>query len=156
MRKVSSIIAVALVGLVVALPATAGRSSAQETISIPKIGVTAKIGTLLSRGAIYWKRVGRPGQGTTIAIAAHDITPVPGFRGHGPFHDIDRLARGDKVTVTHAGKRYAYRVTGQRVIPGTNRHIADLTRYERLLLTTCWPRGSSKYRLVVYARPAKL
>jgi sortase (surface protein transpeptidase) len=42
------------------------------------------------------------------------------------------------------------------VILGTNRHIADLTRYERLLLTTCWPRGSSKYRLVVYARPARL
>jgi LPXTG-site transpeptidase (sortase) family protein len=81
---------------------------------------------------------------------------VPGFRGHGPFHDINRLAKGDEVTVTHAGKRYAYRVTGRRVILGTNRHIADLTRYERLLLTTCWPRGSSKYRLVVYARPARL
>jgi hypothetical protein len=33
-------------------------------------------------------------------------------------------------------------------------HIADLTTHERLLLTTCWPRGSSAYRLVVYARPA--
>jgi LPXTG-site transpeptidase (sortase) family protein len=154
MRRASPIIAAALVGLIAALPAVAARSSAEETISIPKIGVSARIGTLLSRGAIYWKRVGRPGQGTTIAIAAHDITPVPGFRGHGPFHDIDRLTRGDKVTLTHAGRRYAYRVTGRRVIAGSNRHIADLTRYERLLLTTCWPRGSSKYRLVVYARPA--
>ena len=156
MRRISPIIAAVLVGLVFVPPVPAARSSAREAISIPKIGVTAKIGIRLSRGAIYWQRVGRPGQGTTIAIAAHDITPVPGFRGHGPFHDINRLVKGDKVTVTHAGKRYAYRVTARRVIPGTNMHIADLTRYERLLLTTCWPRGSSKYRLVVYARPAKL
>jgi LPXTG-site transpeptidase (sortase) family protein len=156
MRIASPAIATALVGLVFALPAPAARFSPGETISIPKIGVTAKIGTRLSRGAIYWKHVGRPGQGTTIAIAAHDITPVPGFHGHGPFHDINRLAKGDKITVTHAGRRYGYHVTGQRVIPSTNMHIADLTRYERVLLTTCWPRGSSKYRLVVYARPAKL
>jgi LPXTG-site transpeptidase (sortase) family protein len=156
MRRASLIIAAALVGLTFVLSATAARSSARDVITIPKIGVTAKIGAGLSRGAIYWQRVGRPGQGTTIAIAAHDITPVQGFRGHGPFHDINRLARGDKVTVTHAGRRYAYRVTGRRVLPSTNMHIADLTRYERLLLTTCWPRGSSKYRLVVYARPAKL
>jgi LPXTG-site transpeptidase (sortase) family protein len=156
MRRVSLIIAALLVGLTLVLPATAARSSAREAVSIPKIGVSTKIGADLSRGAIYWRRVGRPGQGTTIAIAAHNITPVPGFRGHGPFHDINRLAKGDKVTVTHAGRQYGYRVTGRRVLPSTDLHIADLTRYERLLLTTCWPRGSSKYRLVVYAQPAKL
>lgn len=156
MRRVSLIIAAALVGLTFILPASAARSSARDTISIPRIGVTAEIGADLSRGAIYWQRVGRPGQGTTIAIAAHDITPVPGFGGHGPFHDINRLTKGNNVTVTHAGRRYAYRVTGRRVLPSTDMHMADLTRYERLLLTTCWPRGSSKYRLVVYARPAKL
>jgi LPXTG-site transpeptidase (sortase) family protein len=156
MRRVSLSIAAALVGLTLVLPATAARSAARDTIAIPKIGVSATIGAGLSRGAVYWQRVGRPGQGTTIAIAAHDITPVPGFRGHGPFHDINRLAKGDKVTVAHAGRQFAYRVTGRRVLPSTDMHIADLTRYERLLLTTCWPRGSSKYRLVVYARPAKL
>jgi LPXTG-site transpeptidase (sortase) family protein len=156
MRAVGPIIVSALVGLTAALPATAASSSPRNTISIPKIGVTATIGTSLARGAIYWHRVGRPGQGTTVAIAAHDVTPVPGFHGHGPFHDIDRLRKGDRITVTRRGKRYAYRVTGRSVIASTNVHIADLTRYERLILTTCWPRGSSKYRLVVHARPAKV
>ena len=142
-------------GLTFAFPATAASSPVRDTISIPKLGVTATIGTNLARGAIYWDRVGRPGQGTTIAVAAHDVTPVPGFHGHGPFHDIVRLRQGDRIRVRRAGKRYAYRVTGRRVISSANRHIADLTRYERLILTTCWPRGSSRYRLVVYARPAK-
>jgi LPXTG-site transpeptidase (sortase) family protein len=148
MRKVSlTLVLVALVGL------TFASSAGAATIAIPKIGVRAVIGDSLGRGPIYWPQVGRPGQGTTIAIAGHDVTPVPGFNGHGPFHDIDRLTSGDRVDVTVHGRRHAYRVTGSRVISARNLHIADLTHYERLLLTTCWPRGSSAYRLVVYARP---
>jgi LPXTG-site transpeptidase (sortase) family protein len=151
MRKVSLIAATLTVGLTFALPGNAART---QTISIPRIGITATIGTDLARGAVFWRRVGRPGQGTTIAVAAHDITPVPGFHGHGPFHDLDALRKGDRISMTWNGKRYAYRVTGHRLFLASNLHIADLTRHERLLLTTCWPRGSSKYRLVVYARPA--
>lgn len=184
MRKVSLITAVLVLGLTFALPSSAAHSHAAPTatrpaahqvthaaakvaaapgpprrhvpqaISMPTIGVHALIGTSLAHGPIYWDRVGRPGQGTTIAIAGHDVTPVPGFQGHGPFHDIDQLRKGDPVTITWHGTPHAYRVSGQRVFDATNLHIADLTRYERVLLTTCWPRGSSKYRLVVYALPA--
>jgi LPXTG-site transpeptidase (sortase) family protein len=152
MRKVSLITSLVVLGLTFALPAGAAR--ARQTISMPRIGVTAVIGAGLERGTAFWPKVGRPGQGTTVAIAGHDVTPVPGFHGHGPFHDIDQLRKGDLIYLTWNGERYVYRVTGHRLIPSTDMHIADLTRYERLLLTTCWPRGSSKYRLVVYARPA--
>jgi LPXTG-site transpeptidase (sortase) family protein len=151
MRKVSLITAVLVLGLTFALPAGAAR--APQAISIPRIGVSAVVGASLARGVIFWPNVGRPGQGTTVAIAGHDVTPVPGFDGHGPFHDINQLRTGDRIYVSWNGKRYTYRVTGQRLFPSTDLHIADLTRYERLLLTTCWPHGSSKYRLVVYARP---
>jgi LPXTG-site transpeptidase (sortase) family protein len=139
-------------GLTFASPAGAA-PGAPQTISIPRIGINATIGASLAVGPIFWPEVGRPGQGTTIAIAGHDVTPVPGFHGHGPFHNIDELRRGDRITITWHGIRHTYIVTGHRIIPSTNMHIADLTRYERLLLTTCWPRGSSAYRLVVYARP---
>lgn len=151
MRRVSLIAAVLVLGLTLARSTSAAGG---QTISIPRIGVTAAIGTDLARGPVFWPRVGRPGRGTTIAIAAHDVTPVPGFGGHGPFHDIDELGKGDRIYVRWDGKRYTYVVTGHRLIPSSSLHIADLTPYERLLLTTCWPRGSSAYRLVVYARPA--
>jgi LPXTG-site transpeptidase (sortase) family protein len=150
-RKVSLITGLLVLGLAFAVP---GNAAPTQTIAIPHIGVNATLGTDLARGAVFWPKVGRPGQGTTIAVAAHDVTPVPGFHGHGPFHDIDRLRAGDRIVMTWNGRRYAYRVTGHRLFPSGDLHIADLTRYERLLLTTCWPRGSSRYRLVVYARPA--
>jgi LPXTG-site transpeptidase (sortase) family protein len=152
MRRVGLTLIVVL-GLALASAATAGaRRAMTPTISIPRIGVSAVIGTSLARGAVYWPSVGRPGQGTTIAIAGHDVTPVPGFDGHGPFHDINNLRKGDRIDINWNGTRHSYRVTGLRVIPSSDLHIADLTRY--VLLTTCWPRGSSEYRLVVYARPA--
>jgi len=153
MRRVSLTLIVVL-GLTLAFAATAGAHRAEtQTVSIPSIGISAVIGDSLAHGPVYWPSVGRPGQGTTVALAGHDITPVPGFDGHGPFHDIDRLRKGDRIYVSSNGTRHGYRVTGSRVIPATDLHIADLTRHERLLLTTCWPRGSSQYRLVVYARP---
>jgi len=153
MGKVSLITIAVVLGLTLVQSAGASRS-APQTISIPRIGVTAAIGSSLDRGPVFWPSVGRAGQGTTVAIAGHDITPVPGFHGHGPFHDINELRKGDRVYLARDGRRYAYRVTGHRVISSTNMHIADLTRHERVLLTTCWPRGSSAYRYVVYARPA--
>ena len=153
MRRVSLTLVLA-VGLTLAFAATAGaRTDSTSRISISRIGVSSIIGGSLARGPVYWPSVGRPGQGTTVAIAGHDVTPVPGFDGHGPFHDIDRLRKGDLINLEWHGTRHDYRVTGYRVIPSSDLHIADLTRYERLLLTTCWPRGSSQYRFVVYARP---
>jgi len=154
MHKASLTLIVALgLALTLASPALAHRGP-HQTITIPRIGVNAIIGKSLASGPVYWPTVGRPGQGTTIAIAGHDVTPVPGFHGHGPFHDINQLRKGDRIYLNSHGRRHAYRVTGERVISATDLHIADLTHYERLLLTTCWPRGSSQYRLVVYARPA--
>jgi len=153
MRKVSLVASLSVLLGLTCVASAGARTVRPQTISIPKIGVSGVIGDSLGRGPVYWPMVGRPGQGTTVAIAGHDVTPVPGFGGHGPFHDINRLVRGDRIFVTSHGRRHAYRVTGRRVIPSTNLHIADLTRHERLLLTTCWPRGSSAYRLVVYALP---
>jgi sortase (surface protein transpeptidase) len=131
MRRVSLTFIIVL-GLTLALAATAGAKRAQtQTISIPRIGVSAVVGDSLARGPIYWPSVGRPGQGTTVALAGHDVTPVPGFHGHGPFHDINRLRKGDLIHVSSNGTWHSYRVTGNRVIPATDLHIADLTRYER-------------------------
>jgi LPXTG-site transpeptidase (sortase) family protein len=152
MRKVSLVTSVFVLGLAFAHPAAAGRRPS-PAISIPRIGVTAEIGAALGRGPVFWPKVGRPGQGTTIAIAAHDVTPVPGFHGHGPFHDLDELRKGDRIFLTWRSARHIYHVTGRRLVPSADMHIADLTRHERLLLTTCWPRGSTAYRLVVYALP---
>jgi hypothetical protein len=51
----------------------------------------------------------RPGQGGTMVIDAHDVTPVPGYGAHGPFYRLYLLRPGDLATITWEGVRYTYR-----------------------------------------------
>lgn len=120
-------------------------------LSIPRLRLSEPIGTNVDRGPAYWPETGRPGGGTTIAIAGHRTTHG------GPFRRLNELMPGDVIKVTTAlGQQLRYRVTGSRVRPATDHHIADLRPSEWLILTTCSQPDrmptSASYRLVVYAR----
>jgi hypothetical protein len=54
----------------------------------------------------FWAR---PGQGRPVVIQAHDVTPVPGYGGHGPFYRLPSMRRGDLATITRCGVSYTYR-----------------------------------------------
>src|ERR1700757_3237478 len=41
----------------------------------------------------------RPGQGLTMVIDAHDVTPVPGYGAHGPFYHLNRIRPGDVARI---------------------------------------------------------
>ena len=117
-------------------------------ISIPKLGLTARVGRNLDSGPIWWPVTGRPGGGDTVAIAGHRTTHTH------PFLDLDRLASGDVIDVRWQGNAYRYVVSGRRIVSSKNLHIADARGYEVLLLTACTPKGSARQRIVIYARPA--
>lgn len=128
-------------------PATANHEPAR--ITIPKLGLSTRIGTDLDSGPIWWPVTGRPGGGDTVAIAGHRTTHTH------PFLDLDRLARGDVIDVWWRGDPYRYVVSGSRILSSKNLHIADARGYEVLLLTACTPKGSARQRIVIYARPAE-
>ena len=121
------------------------------TITIPAIGVRHEITSNLNAGPAWWNVTGRPGGGDTIAIAGHRTTHTR------PFHDLDRLRKGDRIYVRHASRTFPYVVTSRRIMSASNLHIADGVGYERLLLTACARRDgsptSAAYRIVVYALP---
>jgi hypothetical protein len=51
----------------------------------------------------------RPGQGKTMVIYGHDVTPVPGYGAHGPFYRLHLMKQGDVSTITRCGVAYTYR-----------------------------------------------
>ena len=116
-------------------------------IWVPRLELAEPVTWYVNRGPAWWRRTGRPGGGDTIAIAGHRVTHSR------PFRHLGRLQRGDLIRIRWKGRMYRYIVTGRRVLPGTDLHIADAVGHERLLLSACHPPGSAKYRLVVYARP---
>lgn len=124
-------------------------SVAPARITIPRLKVKSRLfaPSQLDRGPSWWKVTGRPGGGDTVAIAGHRTTHTK------PFYFLERLQRGDRVFVSYRGRTYRYRVVSSRVVSGDDLHIADAVGYERLLLTTCTPRGSARWRLVVSALP---
>lgn len=114
---------------------------------------------VLNKGYVgHYPGTAQPGGAGNFAVAGHRNT-------HGePFRYLDRLRRGDTVTVETAAATYTY-VVGQ-VLPQTSAAdggvIAPVPRsrvkpsygYDRpgyyITLTTCTPEFTSRYRLVVW------
>jgi sortase A len=94
-----------------------------------------------------------PGQGRTVGIAGHRVTHTR------PFLRLSELRRGDMIEIRFGrgpafAKEACYRVRHMAIVrPGDVDVLRDLG-YERLVLTTCHPPGTSISRLVVTARRA--
>jgi LPXTG-site transpeptidase (sortase) family protein len=117
-------------------------------ISIPHLHLKLEVGKKVDDGPAWWPVTGRPGGGDTVAIAGHRTTHTH------PFLDLDRLEPGDAIYVRWEGVPHRYLVTGRRVVSNRQHHLADARGYEVLILSTCTPKGSSRQRMLVYARPA--
>ena len=80
-----------------------------------------------------------------------------GIAGHrttygAPFWDLDKVQRGDLVTLVTEFGTFAYRVTRSKVIEPTQSGVLDPTKKPTLVLTTCTPRFSAAQRLIVYGK----
>jgi hypothetical protein len=84
----------------------------------------------------------RPGQGLTMVIDAHDVTPVPGYGAHGPFYHLNRIRPGDLARIRWNGVWRTYRfVTYPYAKPQRekNKPIKNW-RGEVVYFRCCWPR----------------
>ncbi len=104
----------------------------------------------LQRGPGHYPGTAMPGEKGNFAVAGHRTTYGA------PFFNLDQLREGDRVLVTaRDGKRYTYRVRGQRIVAPGDTWVITSDPLERgrpmLTLTTCNPRFSNAQRLVVFA-----
>ncbi|MGW9303981.1 class E sortase [Streptomyces cyaneofuscatus] len=140
---------------------------AYAVLRIPRIGLTAPVaegtskGGVLDRGYVgHYTRTAQAGRAGNFALAGHRNT-------HGePFRRLDRLRRGDRITVETRDAVYTYTVDKSlaRTAPSDSGVIAPVPRsnittsvgYSEpgyyLTLTTCTPEFSSRYRLVVWGK----
>jgi sortase A len=87
-----------------------------------------------------------PGERGTVAIAGHRTTYLA------PFRKLDKLRRGDAITLTMPYGRFSYAVEGSRVVSPRHTSVLRHVRHDRLVLTTCTPLFSAAKRIVVSAR----
>ncbi|WP_030554741.1 class E sortase [Streptomyces exfoliatus] len=147
-------------------PSGPSSSAAFAVLRIPRLGLTAPVAhgvskrSVLDRGYVgHYPGTAAPGRTGNFALAGHRNT-------HGePFRYLNRLVKGDEISVRTRDATYTYRV--DQILPRTAPRDIGVIRavprslvkpsygYEApgayLTLTTCTPEFSSAYRLVVWA-----
>jgi len=124
--------------------------SAIARLRIPRIGLDAVVvrGTRpgdLKRAPGLLDGTALPGEGGTAAIAGHRTTYGA------PFRHIDRLRRGDRLTVATPYGTFRYAVEGTRIVDPGDMRVLRTVGHSRLVLTACHPLFSAARRIVVYA-----
>lgn len=124
------------------------------TINIPKIGVSAIVYhgdsmKLLQTGTGHYAGSYFPGEGGTVLIAAHNSSQH--------FGKIPTLEIGDQIIIKAEYGTYTYEVTDGTVMKATELEKMEFqSRYEELVLYTCYPVTTVGYKTDRYVIHAKL
>ena len=100
----------------------------------------------LRKGPGHYPRTPLPGLRGTVGIAGHRTTYGA------PFRDLDRLRRGDEITVEMPYATFRYRVERTRIVPPSATWVVKRVGHDRLVLTACHPKYSAAKRIAVFAR----
>ncbi|XVQ10246.1 class E sortase [Spirillospora sp. CA-255316] len=114
-------------------------------------GVSRRV---LARGIGHYPRTAMPGRIGNAVLLGHRTT----YRA--PFHDLDRLRRGDRIIVRVGRTTHTFRAYGKRIISPRNTSVLAPVPFRRgrapresvLTLISCHPKGSDRKRIVVLAR----
>ncbi|WP_375605937.1 class E sortase [Streptomyces sp. PsTaAH-137] len=144
---------------------------AYAIISIPRLGLRAPVAqgiskpNVLNHGYVgHYPGTAQPGGAGNFALAGHRNT-------HGePFRYINRLRRGDTVSVQTKSATYTYVVDkmlaqtsasdGGVINPVPRSRVVPSAGYKEpgyyITLTTCTPEFTSRYRLVVWGKLSRM
>lgn len=104
----------------------------------------------LRKGPGHYPKTEWPGEGKTVGIAGHRTTYGA------PFRTLDRLERGDAITLEMPYAKLTYRVEREQVVPPTATWVTRDVDHERLILSACEPLYSAAKRIVIFARLEKV
>ncbi|MGZ4355617.1 MAG: sortase [Gaiellaceae bacterium] len=120
-------------------------------IRVPRMGINMLLvnGTdhdTLKKGPGRDGRTFMPGENRLIYIAGHRTTYLA------PFSHIDRLRRGDRVTIEVPYATFIYAVTRHRIVKSTDLAVLRSPRHELVELQACHPRFFATHRYIAYAK----
>jgi sortase A len=103
----------------------------------------------LRKGPGRDRRSFMPGEGKLVYIAGHRTTYLA------PFGDIDRLRKGDSVSIEVPYGTFTYAVTGHRIVEADDMSVLRSPERETLRLQACHPRFFASHRYIVFAKPVR-
>jgi LPXTG-site transpeptidase (sortase) family protein len=132
----------------------------KDNISISKINISAPIIQVLSGnektilnalrgGVVLYPGSAYPGQNGSTIIVGHSSSNPPWTKYSAIFSLLNKLALNDLIDISFAGKKYTYQV--KAIEKGSVQQILDSGLGGDLILSSCWPVGTDKGRIVVVA-----
>jgi sortase A len=120
-------------------------------LRVPRMGINMLLvnGTdhdTLKKGPGRDGRTFMPGENRLVYIAGHRTTYLA------PFSHIDRLRRGDRVTIEVPYGTFIYTVTRHRIVKSTDLSVLRSPRHELVELQACHPRFFASHRYIAYAK----
>lgn len=130
----------------------AKRGDAVARIRVSRLGLDGVVvnGTdtaSLKRGPGRYLGSAMPGEGALVYIAGHRTTYGA------PLSRIDRLRKGDKVTLELPYGTLVYEITGHKIVKATELSVLKSRGREELALQACEPRFFASHRYIAYAKP---
>jgi sortase A len=124
-------------------------------LRVPRLGLNMMIveGTdpqSLKKGPGRDPRTFMPGEGQLVYIAGHRTTYLA------PFSHIDRLRRGDPISISLPYATFEYRVVRHTIVKATAIGVLRSPGREVLALQACHPRFFATHRYLVYASPVRV
>jgi len=134
---------------------SASTGGAIGRIVVPRLGLDMVLvnGTdsgTLKKGPGRDARTFMPGEGELVYIAGHRTTYLA------PFAHIDRLDRGDRITLEMPYATVVYRVTGHRIVDDEDLSVLESHGREEVALQACHPRFFATQRYIVWAKPIEV
>jgi sortase A len=131
--------------------ASSARGEVIGRLRVPRMGVNMLLvnGTdhdTLKKGPGRDERTFMPGENRLVYIAGHRTTYLA------PFSHIDRLRRGDRITIQVPYGTFVYAVTRHRIVKSTDLSVLRSPRQELVELQACHPRFFASHRYIAYAR----
>lgn len=109
----------------------------------------SKSASVLSKGGWIFPGTSAPDRGGNTVIFGHRFRYLPPISN--TFYHLDKVQRGDTISIAWKGVTYTYRVDDIKIIEPTDWSVTKPTEEARITLITCAPLFSTKQRLVVIA-----
>jgi LPXTG-site transpeptidase (sortase) family protein len=142
---------------------TGGQILYPDKVTISKIGVESVIekpqsqdvnvlDQALNKGAVYYPGSGTIDRGNMFLFGHSTGFSVVNNQAFKTFNDLNKLEKGDEITIDSDGRTFIYKVTKLSLVD-ENSAFVDFTKTDRMLtISTCNSFGAKQDRWVVEAR----
>ena len=145
---------------------TLTKVSSENKLIIPKLNVDVPVRfgvglddvmSAMHDGVVHYRITGAsayPGEIGNFVITGHSAGDIYSANPYKfIFSGLERLEEGDIMYVHYNSVRYTYKMVGRETIEPTevSKLIIEGNEKPMMTLVTCWPLGTSRYRLLIRA-----